>query len=110
MTIENTTSAHDVAAAYCLAMAEVRVRLPLGALEFRTWGSLASRVFRKHEIAGSNPAVLTDVIRCGLTVRQLPVKEMSEGSIPSTGAIENGRASRLATAAASKAVEHFEMP
>lgn len=35
-------SAHDVAAAYCLAMAEVRVRLPLGALDFRVWGSLAN--------------------------------------------------------------------
>ncbi len=33
--------AHDVAAAYCLAMAEVRVRLPLGALCLRMWESLA---------------------------------------------------------------------
>ena len=32
LTIENEQSAHDVAAAYCLAMAKVRVRLPLGAL------------------------------------------------------------------------------
>ena len=31
-----TTRAHDVAVACCLAMAEVRVRLPLGAL--RRWG------------------------------------------------------------------------
>ena len=59
------TSAHDVAAACCLARAEERVRLPLGALVFRTWESLASvyltarRVPRAHEIAGSNPAVLT---------------------------------------------------
>ncbi len=44
-------------------MAEVRVRFPLGALNLRTWGSLASRVFRKHETAGSNPAVLTDLMR-----------------------------------------------
>lgn len=48
------------AAAYCLAMAEVRVRLPLGAHDFRVWESLAFRVFRKHEIAGSNPAILTE--------------------------------------------------
>ncbi len=51
--------AHDVVAAYCLAMAEVWVRLPLGALQIRMWESLALRVFRKHEIAGSNPAILT---------------------------------------------------
>jgi hypothetical protein len=41
LTIDNTTSAHDVAVAYCLAMAEVRVRFPLGALDFRVWESLA---------------------------------------------------------------------
>ena len=56
----HATSAHDVAAAYCLAMAEVRVRLPLGALYLRMWESLAFRVRREHEIAGSNPAILTD--------------------------------------------------
>ena len=55
----HATSARDVAAAYCLAMAEVRVRLPLGALNIRTWESLGFRVLRAHEIAGSNPAVLT---------------------------------------------------
>jgi hypothetical protein len=36
-----TQSAHDVAAAYCLAMADVRVRLPLGALAIGVWESLA---------------------------------------------------------------------
>ncbi len=41
-------------------MAEVRVRLPLGALKFRVWESLAIRVPREHEIAGSNPTVLTE--------------------------------------------------
>ena len=40
-------------------MADVRVRLPLGALDFRVWESLAFRVLREHEIAGSNPAILT---------------------------------------------------
>ncbi len=55
----HATSAHDVAAAYCLAMAEERVRLPLGALNIRTWESLGFRVLRAHEIVGSNPTVLT---------------------------------------------------
>ena len=54
-----TTSAHDVAAAYCLAMAEVRVRFPLGALNIRVRESLAFRVLREHEIVGSNPTILT---------------------------------------------------
>jgi hypothetical protein len=39
--ISNKASAHDVAAAYCLAMADVRVRLPLGALAIGVWESLA---------------------------------------------------------------------
>ena len=56
------------------------------------------RVLRKHEIAGSNPAVLTDTIRCGRVVRRLPVKETIGGSIPPTGASINGRASQLAMA------------
>ena len=41
-------------------MADVRVRLPLGAFQLRVWESLAFRVLREHEIAGSNPAILTD--------------------------------------------------
>ena len=44
--------------------------------------------------------------RCGQTVRQPPVKRMSAGSIPATGAYEYGRASQLVMAAASKAAEH----
>ena len=59
LTIRHTLRAHDVAAACRLAMAEVRVRLPLGALESRTWESLVFRVPRAHEIVGSSPAVLT---------------------------------------------------
>ena len=51
--------AHDVAVACCLAMAEVWVRLPLGVLQIRVWESLAIRVLRVYEIAGSNPAILT---------------------------------------------------
>ena len=68
-------------------MAEVWVRLPLGALRIRTWGSRASRVPWEHENAGSIPAVLTDMIRCGQTVRRRPVKPMIGGSIPPTGAL-----------------------
>ena len=57
-----------MAAAYCLAMADVRVRLPLGALCLRMWESLAFclalnaqwALVREHETAGSNPAILTD--------------------------------------------------
>jgi hypothetical protein len=39
--LKTTQSAHDVAAAYCLAMADARVRLPLGALAFGACESLA---------------------------------------------------------------------
>ncbi len=60
--------AHDVAAACRLAMAEVRVRLPLGALVERDVGKPgippgtdAKRWSREHETAGSNPAVLTSI-------------------------------------------------
>ena len=41
-------------------MADVWVRLPLGALYFRTWESLVFRVPREHEIVGPNPTVLTE--------------------------------------------------
>jgi hypothetical protein len=54
--------AHDVAAAYCLAMADVRVRLPLGTLatEIRDVGKPGLiRLLREQEIAGSNPAIPT---------------------------------------------------
>ena len=44
-------------------MADVWVRLPLGALYFRTWESLVFRVPREHEIVGSNPTVLTGASR-----------------------------------------------
>jgi hypothetical protein len=53
---------HDVAAAYCHAMADVWVRLPLGALamqSFRTLESLEIRRSREPESVGSNPTVLT---------------------------------------------------
>ena len=74
-------------------MAEVWVRLPLGALYLlglsvaarprqrnlrapiiRMWESLVFRVLRVHEIAGSNPIVLTflKTIRCGPIGRAAP--------------------------------------
>jgi hypothetical protein len=57
-----TLCAHDVAVACCLAMAEARVRFPLGAFEIRVWDSLEFRLLRAQEIAGSNPATLTDLL------------------------------------------------
>ena len=52
--------AHDVTVACCLAMAEVRVRFPLGDIFKQGVGkSGLTRVPWKHEIAGSNPATLT---------------------------------------------------
>ena len=70
---------------------------------FRTWESLVFRVLRVHDrptlrvgARGSNPVVLTHLIRCGQTVRQLPVKESIEGSSPSAGAFfQQGRASQF---------------
>ena len=58
--------AHDVAAACRLAMAEVRVQLPLGAFNEQDVGKPgippgAAECLREHEIAGSTPAVLTAI-------------------------------------------------
>ena len=53
----SVTGAHVVVAAYRLAMAEARVRLPLGTL-IRDVGKPGSiRLLREQEIAGSNPAI-----------------------------------------------------
>lgn len=74
-------------------MAEVWVRLPLGALSIQGVGKLGLiRMLREHEITGSNPVILTNSFRCGQTVRRRPVKSTSEGSIPSTGAWMEGQA------------------
>ena len=40
LTIYFSQRTHDVVAAYCLAMAEARVRFPLGALHLGVWESL----------------------------------------------------------------------
>jgi hypothetical protein len=74
--------------------------------EIRAWESLGFRLPRAQESAGSNPAALTDSLRCGLTVRQLPVKETIAGSTPAAAAwrdkpighgscLENSRAKAL---------------
>ena len=62
-----TCRTHDVAAAYRLARAEVRVQLPLGAFVGTdvpayngVWESLEIRVVRDHESIGSNPITPTD--------------------------------------------------
>ena len=56
-----TQSAHDVTAAYCLAMADERVRFPLGAHLFGVWERWKVRVLREHEDAGSNPVAPTHI-------------------------------------------------
>ena len=68
----HTDRAHDVAAACRLAEAEARVQFPLGALDEQDVGKPGippgtdvQRWSREHEIAGSNPAVLTDSIAVG---------------------------------------------
>ena len=80
-------SAHDVVAAYCLAMAEVRVRLPLGALNLRVWESRVFRVLREHEIAGSNPDILTWILRwVPCWYGRAAVNRFVAGSIPASAA------------------------
>ena len=49
--------AHDVAVACCLAMAEVWVRLPLGAL--RDGAQLVARQVHTLEVDGSSPSPAT---------------------------------------------------
>ena len=61
----SATRAHDVAEAYRLAMAEVRVRLPLGT-SFGAWESLAIRLVRDQESTGSNPAASTRFPQTGV--------------------------------------------
>ena len=76
-------------------MAEVWVRLPLGALNIRTWESLGFRVPREHEIVGSNPTVLTgasytdnDLMRWVLCwYGKATVNRPDAGSIPASAAL-----------------------
>ena len=84
--------AHDVAAACRHAMADVRVRLPLGTSPKGgngAWESPGIRLAWDQEIAGSNPAAPTDYYRGYASwFACLPVKEESAGSIPAPGAGE----------------------
>ena len=75
-------------------MAEAWVRFPLGALSFRTWGSLVSRVPWEHENAGSTPAVLTELMRwfpCWYGCAA--VNRADAGSIPAAAALRKGKPS-----------------
>lgn len=83
MVFENSVSLNapiDVAAAYLLAMQKVPVRLRLGAFS-GVWESLGFRVLREHETTNSARRCPVQIrprrlaLRCGQTVRQLPVKE-----------------------------------
>ena len=85
-------------------MADVRVRLPLGALVFGVWESLESAVLREQEIVGSNPTAPTRLRWGPCWYGQAAVNRPDAGSIPATAA-RNGRASQLAMAAVSKTVE-----
>src|SRR4029079_3405666 len=86
LTIETTTSAHDVAAAYCLAMADVRVRLPLGAFASACGKAWQFRLLRKQEIVGSNPTAPTRLRWGPCWYGRAPVKRTDTGSIPVTAA------------------------
>ena len=98
--------AHDVAAAYRLAMADVRVRLPLGT-SIGVWESLALRLVRDQESAGSNPAAPTRCddsggARAGTGARLLTGGTQVRFLPPELG---NGRASQVAMAPVSRTGE-----
>ena len=83
-------------------MQDVRVRFPLGALAQDVGkpgnppvSGTGKRGFKSHR---------PDLVRCGQTVRRLPVKETIAGSIPAAAALD-GRASQLAMAAVPKTAE-----
>ena len=60
---------------------------PTGRFEFSVWESLAIRVPRAHEIVGSNPATLTDVMRWVLCwYGKATVNRPDAGSIPAAAA------------------------
>ena len=77
-------STRDVTAACLLAMQDVRVQLPLGALVQDVGkpgnppvSGTGKRGFKSHR---------PDFLRCGPMVRRLPVKETIAGSIPAAAA------------------------
>jgi hypothetical protein len=78
------TGTRDVTAACLLAMQDVRVQLPLGALAQDVGkpgnppvSGTGKRGFKSHR---------PDFLRCGRMVRRLPVKETIAGSIPTAAA------------------------
>ena len=85
--LARTCSAHDVAVACCSARAVGSVQIRLGALYFSVWESLEIRVPWEHEIVGSNPTTLTDVMRWVLCwYGKATVNRRDAGSIPATAA------------------------
>ena len=98
--------AHDVAVAYRLAMADVRVRLPLGTCRrtrgLGVWESLANPPASgagERRFESGHPDCLTRRFRWSPCWYGRPaVNRENAGSIPAAGARRRGRASRPATA------------
>ena len=91
--------------AYRLAMSEVRVRLPLGALS-SVWESLGIRLPWEQEIVSSNLTTLTALRWSSCWYEQAAVNRPATGSIPVTAALRKGKptgdGSRLESGRASK--------
>jgi hypothetical protein len=85
--------AHDVAAAYCLAMADVRVRLPLGtsSTTFGAWGSgdppVSGTGERRFDSGRPDSPSPTTYRGCVCWYTRLTVNEERAGSIPAPGAL-----------------------
>src|SRR5262249_23140075 len=83
-----------VTAAYCLAMADARVRLPLGA--FRSaYGKAWQFRSPRRQIVGSNPTAPTRLRWGPCWYGQAPVKRTDTGSIPVTAAERKNLRGRL---------------
>jgi hypothetical protein len=100
--------AHDVAAAYRSATAEVRVRLPLGTWFVRGVGKPGNPPGSgpgERRFESGRPDSFTPDRGSMSWFMCLPVKEEPAGSIPAPGAAHCGRASQLAMAAVSNTAE-----
>ena len=66
---------------------------------WKVWPGFMERpVVRNHEFKSDRPdSVFPRTFRCGQTVRQPPVKRMSAGSIPATGAFSSCNRFRVST-------------
>ena len=81
----------------------VQIHLPLLFQDVGKLGNPRGPEPRDRRFKSDRPdSAFPQTLRCGQTVRQPPVKRMSAGSIPATGAFEYGRASQLVMAAASR--------